>query len=270
MIQSFQGKIADANDLHGDSHLLDGWLIPTKTIWHRKAWEYLYILQQFRDYEFSIPTRLWNIDCIGFGCGNELIPYMLASDVATRKVVVTDAPINKRCWVDSNQYLPDLHTLRANAPVQLGELDKSKLEYRFQDMNDLHLQGSYFNFIWSASSLEHLGSIDAAIEFLISSSERLQWGGVAVHCTEYNVSSNTKTKLTGDSIYFREQDLERLRDRLSERGFELSPIDLHDRIHPFNSYIDRPPYNEHPSHMKLLFDGYVITSVGFCIRRMHG
>ena len=47
--------------------------------------------------------------------------------------------------------------------------------------------------LWSSCSLEHLGSISHGIEFILNSLKCLKQHGVAVHTTEFNLSSNEET-----------------------------------------------------------------------------
>jgi hypothetical protein len=70
-----------------------------------------------------------------------------------------------------------------------------------------------FDFCWSSCSPVHLGLIRAGLDFIHNSIATLKVGGVAVHTTEYNVSSNEATIEYPNLVLFR-----RPRSRTMRRG----------------------------------------------------
>lgn len=116
-----------------------------------------------------------------------------------------------------------------------------------------------FDFLWSSSSLEHLGSIGEGLKFLEDSLHCLKPGGVAVHTTEFNVGSNDATLDHGPVVVFRRRDLEEVADRLlAEAGRYVADWDTGDG--PADRAIDEAPYRAEP-HLKLRLGGHVFTSV---------
>ena len=96
----------------------------------------------------------------------------------------------------------------------------------------------------------------------------LKSGGVAVHTTEYNVSSNDDTVSAGLDVIYRRRDLEDLARRLRQDLCEVAPFDYDAGKHPYDLDYDVPPYFETGrKHIKLLNQGYVITSCLVIIRK---
>jgi hypothetical protein len=89
---------------------------------------------------------------------------------------------------------------------------------------------------------------------------------VAVHTTEFNVSSNEETlESPGLSIY-RRRDLEQLRKMVARAGGELRPINFHAGDRTLDAHCDLPPYSDSP-HLKLQIDRWVVTSGGLIVRK---
>ena len=157
-------------------------------------------------------------------------------------------------------------------PNEQGICDPAAFErlvtFRFVNMNQIPGDLRNFDFLWSCCSLEHVGSIDLSLEFILRSLECLRPGGVAVHTTEYNVHSNTDTLMTGRTVILRQRDIEDLAGRLRREGHEIF-LDLRPGQAPADFYIDVPPYFEAP-HLRLEFASYVSTSVGLIIRKGGG
>ena len=94
----------------------------------------------------------------------------------------------------------------------------------------------------------------------------LKVGGVAVHTTEFNASSNDATVAEGDTVIYRLRDMEQLVTRLRDRGHQVEPFVVGPTAHALDYHVDVPPY-KHDIHLKLLLAGYVTTSVGLVVRR---
>jgi SAM-dependent methyltransferase len=128
---------------------------------------------------------------------------------------------------------------------------------------DLHGQ---FDFVWSACCFEHLGSLRHGMDFVRNSSRCLKPGGIAVHTTEFNLSSKTETMETPPCSVYRESDIRTLLEELHKDGFETAPLNLNTGGEPVDRHIDLPPYGFSP-HLKLMLEGIVVTSIGLIIRR---
>jgi hypothetical protein len=86
--------------------------------------------------------------------------------------------------------------------------------------------GGKYDFIWSSCALEHLGSLQAGLDFILRSCAMLTAGGIAVHTTEFNVGSDTDTIEEGDSVIYRRRDILGLCERLRRAGFDLARPDF--------------------------------------------
>jgi hypothetical protein len=134
-------------------------------------------------------------------------------------------------------------------------------------MNKIPNHLTDYDFCWSSCSFEHLGTLQHGLDFVVNSVERsLKVGGVACHTTEFNLSSDDQTIETGVSVVYRKRDLEGLSRILQERGHWVEPLRIEPGTLPPDYFVDVPPYLENP-HLKLLYDSYVLTSVGLVARR---
>jgi hypothetical protein len=122
-----------------------------------------------------------------------------------------------------------------------------------------------FDFVWSASALEHLGSLKLGEQFVYESLRCVKPGGVAVHTTEYNCSSNLFTKEEGILVIYRRRDIKRIGSQLKKQGYEVD-LDFSGGNLPADRFVDKPPY-DHEVHLKLEADGFVLTSFGLIIQK---
>src|SRR5690606_5057191 len=86
------------------------------------------------------------------------------------------------------------------------------------DMNNIPPYLIDYDFTWSSCCFEHLGDIRKGLDFVKNSINCLKSGGIAVHTTEYNVSSNDTTITEGSTVLFRKRDIEQLVKELTEEG----------------------------------------------------
>ena len=107
------------------------------------------------------------------------------------------------------------------------------------------------------------------MQFVINAVEKtLRGGGVAVHTTEFNLSSDDETVEVGDTVIYRRRDLNELVQRLIDRGHAVRPIVVAPNSHFWDYHVDVPPYT-HVPHLKLKLEKHVATSVGIVVRRRH-
>jgi hypothetical protein len=110
--------------------------------------------------------------------------------------------------------------------------------------------------------MEHLGSLAAGLDFVVAALGLLRPGGVAVHTTEFNVSSNEQTVEEGYNVIYRRRDLEAFAERMRPSGAVLVKPDFDPGCEPEDLAFDLPPYYVHGRpHVKLLLDRYVSTSI---------
>jgi hypothetical protein len=228
---------------------------------HRKQWEFAFIAQALHERGLLRAGSRG----LGFAVGREPLPSLFASYGC--EIVASDweeQSARAAGWVETNQHASDRETLNERGLCPPDSF-RALVNFRVVDMN--HIPGDLrgFDFVWSSCSLEHLGSIAHGEQFIYNAMKCLKPGGIAVHTTEYNVSSNRFTIHRGDSVLFRRRDIERVARTLSASGHHLE-LDFTDGDLPLDRVVDVPPYRTEP-HLKLLISRYVSTSLGLIIRK---
>lgn len=228
---------------------------------HRKQWEFCYIAQVLSLAGVLNPGR----SGLGFGVGAEPLGALFASRGAT--VVGTDLESEQAQssgWVDTDQHASSKQAMndRGICPPDLFERNVS---FRFADMNNIPKDIGDFDFCWSACAFEHLGSIRKGHEFILNTARLLKPGGIGVHTTELNCSSNDETLTHGSTVIFRRRDFEDMIADLKEMGFEVA-VNWHLGDQPLDRHVDMPPYSQ-DNHLKLQLDRWVSTSFGLVVRR---
>jgi hypothetical protein len=237
-------------------------LINHPFILHRKLWEWLYITRKLRDYGVLAEGARG----LCFGSGKEPLPAIFAQ--LGCKITATDAPVATVAgtWADSDQHAQGLADLQRPDIID-NKTFAERVAFECCDMNAISKHLTSFDFCWSSSSLDHLGSLKKGIDFIIHSvEETLKVGGVACHTTELNLSSDTHTVETENLSVYRRCDLEYLAAEVRARGHEIAPFIIKTGCSPIDYFVDVPPYSGAP-HLKLQVEHYVITSVGIVIRR---
>lgn len=229
--------------------------------YHRKQWEFCYILQALARNGMMAP----GLRGLGFGVGGEPLTALLAA--AGVHILATDLePEEARAqgWVATAQHAHNRDTLNERG-ICPAELFERNVEFRFLDMNEIPADIIGLDFCWSACALEHLGSIRHGITFIENSLACLKPGGIAVHTTEFNCSSNDETLDHASTVLFRERDIRALANRLGASGHQVS-LNFDLGVQPLDHHVDLPPYGW-DNHLKLQIDRWVTTSFGLIIRK---
>jgi hypothetical protein len=256
-------KLCNEADFRTEWH--NEWCTKLKqpTAYHRKYWEWSFIAQALREHGVLQPGKKG----LGFAVGKEPLPALFASHGC--EITASDLDVNVARsigWPTTIQGGHDLSELNPHGicdPEQFARLVK----YVNVDMN--HIPASLenqFDFTWSACSFEHCGSISLGQLFILNQMKCLRPGGIAVHTTEFNLSSDTHTLSHGPTVLFRKADIEYLAQELRRRGYQIE-IDWTVGNGPVESFVDRPPYGNGPGHIRLLIEGFIATSLGLIIRR---
>ncbi len=230
----------------------------------RKQWEFAYILEVL----WQAGQMRTDKKGLGFGCGQEPLAAIFAKHGAT--VLATDlAPeeAEQKGWVRTLQHSASLENLYKASRNKISRKDFfSKVSFRSVDMNAIPDDLDSFDFVWSACAFEHLGSLRHGMEFIKNSSRLLKPGGIAVHTTEFNLSSNQETMEHPGCSVFRKQDMERLAEELVHEGYVVEPFNFNCGNGLVDNHVDAPPYGMSP-HLKLKLDQYVVTSIGIIVRK---
>lgn len=225
---------------------------------HRKMWEWCAIAQALDERGM---LRAGKRGC-GFAVGQEPLASLFAARGAN--VLATDLGQESvsEAWKNTGQHAGSIAALRWPNLVSEKQLAQ---HVRFQpvDMRDLSpIVERNFDFVWSSCSFEHLGSLEAGLRFVEESAKLLRPGGVAVHTTEINLSSDDRTLESGNTVLYRRSDLRALEGRLWQQFVDLAPLDLDAGEHPFDKDHDiQPWYTTGRHHVKLLIGEFVSSSV---------
>ncbi len=231
---------------------------------YRKQWEFVFIAQVLFERGFLAPGKRGLV----FGAGQEPLPALFASfGVSILATDQTAEDAERSGWAASNQHTFNLETLNRRG-ICTDFVFKEHVSYMTVDMNDIppSLDGS-FDFCWSACALEHLGSLEHGASFIENSLKTLRSGGLCVHTTEFNLTSNTRTLESPGCSFYRRCDIEKIIERLERGGYKISPIDWTSGQGFAERVVDFPPYGRGEPHIRLRSHNYDVTSIGLIIER---
>jgi SAM-dependent methyltransferase len=229
---------------------------------HRKLWELAYICETLDERGMLQPGRRG----LGFAVGAEKLPAFFASRGC--KITATDLSADDErnlAWAQSGQWVGNLTSL-SHPEICPEQVFRDNVSYRPVDMNAIPDDLTGFDFSWSTCSFEHCGSIELGLRFLEEQMRCLAPGGVAVHTTEFNLSSNDATVRDGGCVIFRLQDIEWIVTALRDAGHDVEPLDLSTGTRELDRHIDVAPYCQ-DRHLRLDLFGYASTSIGLIIRK---
>jgi 2-polyprenyl-3-methyl-5-hydroxy-6-metoxy-1,4-benzoquinol methylase len=229
---------------------------------HRKTWEFCYIAQALHERGMLAPGKRG----LGFGVGREPLAAMFATYGC--EVVGTDMDperAHEAGWVGTLQHSANLEGLNER-DICDPETFRRLVSFQCVDMNSIPRQLKNFDFTWSSCAFEHLGSIDLGKRFVERQMDCLNPGGIAVHTTELNLSSNEDTIDNNNFlVLFRRRDIEHLARRLTRLGHEIDlDLSLGNRV--ADNHVDLPPY-KHPYCLRIEWDRFVTTSIGLIIQK---
>jgi hypothetical protein len=186
------------------------------------------------------------------------------------RVLATDRPQegDPDGWSATGQHAASLDVLFKENLIGKREFD-DRVTFAPADMTNIgHLKSQGYDFLWSSCAIEHLGSLQAGVDFIEASLPLLKVGGIGVHTTEYNVSSNAETLAEGRDVIYRQRDIEAIGQRLRALSARLSRPDFDPGDDPADVEFDHEPFfHNRRSHIKLLYQGFVTTSMLLIIER---
>jgi len=239
---------------------------PRDVMVHRKMWEWLFICQALAERGMLEAGRRG----LGFGVGREPLVALFAA--CGCDLVATDlSPERAEAagWADAggaaaaSQYAGSRAGLNDHGLCDQA-LFEARVRFRHVDMNELPDDLRGFDFTWSSCALEHLGSLAAGADFVVAQMRCLRPGGVAVHTTELNVSSDTDTYHEGGTVLYRRRDVEELAARLRKLGHRIE-LDLTPGTTPADLHVDVAPFTD--THLRTRLGDYVTTSLALVIER---
>jgi len=205
---------------------------------YRKAWEYAAILEILASRGFLRANKRG----IGFAVGREPLASVMASHGC--EILATDlmAETVSAQWSETAQHACELDAVYHDRFMPREQFN-NLVQFKPVDMNDIGgLDGGY-DFLWSSCAFEHLGSLEKGLQFVENAMRLLKPGGIAVHTTEANVSSNDGTFETEGNVIYRKRDMEELDYRLRRIRCGLEPVDFDAGTHSFDLNYDPEPYS---------------------------
>lgn len=255
-----------------DSATFRGWIEQLHEPWrpHRKLWELAFICQALDERDMLRPGRRG----LGFAVGAEKLPALFAARGCT--ITATDLPSDddrRTPWAQTGQWVGDCERLNEHGLCDASTFRES-VTYRPVDMNEVPNDLTGFDFTWSTCSFEHCGSLELGLRFLERQMDCLKPGGVAVHTTEFNLSSNDDTVTSGAFVIYRLRDIEEFCGRVIDAGHSVEPLDLRVGDHHLDWFVDEPPYHDIQTapaaavkHLRLNLIGHASTSIALVIRK---
>ena len=245
-------------------------------VYHRKIWELCYVLQALYNFDLIRPGARG----VGFGCGEEALPSLLASEGVS--VVVTDlepADDRAKSWQNSGEHTDSLERSFRSDLVAREAFDRN-VSLRRVDMTAIPEDLRDYDFCWSICALEHLGSIAKGLDFIENSLDCLKPGGVSVHTTEFNFGDDAQTIDEWPTVLFQKAHFTALAERLRAKGHQVAELDFDVGTKPLDRFIDLPPWpddmtpamrrvyeTDTPAHIKLSVDGFPTTCFGMIVRK---
>lgn len=247
--------------------------------YHRKVWEYVMVLKTLYDAGMIQEGKRG----IGFAVGTEPLPSVFAKYGI--EVVVTDQPDSKeaqKLWGNNNMLSQSKEDLYRKDVVDKDAFDKlvtfNAIDMRSsQDLLLLKQHYGTFDFVWSCCSFEHIGGLENGKYFVAKSADLLKPGGIAVHTTEYNYTSNDRTLESPSLSLYRKKDIEDLIHRMGLMGYTADPVSYERGDHEYDLYTDKPPYTDahknlcspsKPAHLFLNIGGFDATSILLVFKKM--
>jgi SAM-dependent methyltransferase len=228
--------------------------------YHRKLWEYCYLLQALATNGMIAPGRRG----VGFGVGKEMTVAVLAARGVHVTATDLDLSTAQKEWVETGQHaagLADLNDKWICPPDLFARL----VDFRVEDMNAISPDLTGYDFAWSLCAFEHLGSIPNGLAFVKNSLKCVRPGGILVHTSELNCFSDDATLDSGPVVIFRRQDFTRLAEALTAEGHHIE-LNFNLGTGDLDRFVDVEPYTTR-RHLRLSLGGHVTTSFGLIVRK---
>jgi len=222
----------------------------------RKVWEYCFIMHALDKHVGLGPGQRGLV----FGAGKELIPSILAARGCN--IVATDyIPAEAKSIGWETRTVDDLYF---EGLITRARFDAS-ISFREVDMNAIPSDLRNFDFTWSTGSLEHIGCHANGLRFVEEAMACLRPGGIAVHTTEFTLTSESVGHDSPDLSFYCRNDILALAQRLTEAG-HLIVLNFQRGTTPADMHVDVPPY--HYGRTLLAHQlSHVITSIGLVIQK---
>jgi len=219
---------------------------------HRKIWEYTQILFSLKQLEFLNPESL----CLAVGAGREHLLYYLTYKI--KKVFGIDLYEGKYYGGEDEKDIPISTERYAPFPYF-----KEKLSLFRMNALKLEFPDNYFDFIFSASSIEHFGTKKDILKSIKEMYRVLKPGGVTAITTELKLNSLGTTLPNVKPFFFKE-----LMDLIHKAGFNTSK-EFDSRIEKeyFDNWVKLPEEINKRPHVILRFFNTIFTSIHLVLQK---
>ncbi|MBS0183391.1 MAG: methyltransferase type 11 [Nitrospira sp.] len=231
------------------------------SFFHRKEWEFIFVTQALYERGFLCSGSKG----LGFAVGREPLPCLFASRGVA--VMATDAPYDFGTW--RHDYAANVEGLYRPEMCCRAVFDKN-VRFMPLDMSELPGHLGNFDFSWSCCAVEHLGSLEAGLSFMAKQMRYLRYGGISVHTTEFNLSSNDETLATGPTVLFRRRDIEAFAEQILLQGDGIAPFDCTVGSGPLDKSLAVFPWNDfryNNAHLQLMINRFRCTSAGIILSK---
>ena len=160
---------------------------------------------------------------LGFAVGTEPLPAYFASKGCN--ILATDLGSDNEDasgWITTGQNASGNKNILNGNNLCSEEVFNERVKYRNLNMNDITTDINGFDFCWSSCAIEHVGSLEKSKLFLKNMMKTLKPGGIAIHTTEFNLSSDEDTIMDGDSVIYRKKDTIEIAEWLRSEGHEIN------------------------------------------------
>lgn len=234
-------------------------------VYHRKLWEYAFLLQAL----FEQGKLQAGAIGLGFGCGEEPIASYLAARGVAVTVTDLDPELSRgKGWMETGQHTSAIDMAYRPALVARDRFD-GLVRLRYVDMNAIpgDLAGKH-DFCWSICAFEHLGSIENGLRFVENAMATLKPGGLAVHTTEFNYTSEDQTLEDPSLCLFLKKHFLELKRRLEAAGHVVAPMEFDTGDGVLDGFIDLPPFGcAGEMHLKLTVGRFPSTCFGVVVQK---
>lgn len=250
--------------------LIEGWEgAPGGRQYNRKLWEWAFIAEAIS----RAGLLHEGASAVGFGVGTEPMPALLASHGV--EVLATDQGLDSGSnWAATGELMGGIAGL--SRPTMLPDAQLAeRVRLREVDMNAVPADIGTFDIAWSSCVIEHLGSPQRGMDFVLESCALLRPGGIAVHTTEFELTRKSETMDYGHCAIYRMPDFVALEARLAEVGCEATfnfAVSMDSFADRWISLVHKGLRDDLPdaAHLKLALGDSVSTSYGLLIRKTAG
>lgn len=219
---------------------------------HRKDWEHTQIIYSLKQHNYLTPDSI----CLAIGAGREHLLYYLTHKI--KKVIGIDLYEGHYYGGEDEQDIPASAQRYAPFPYNAEKLSLFRMDALNLDFPDNH-----FDFIFSASSIEHFGSKQTILKSLKEMHRVLKPGGAAAITTELKLTSLSSSIPNVRPLFLKE-----LKSLIKDAGFYTqTDFDLRIEEEYLNNWVKLPEEIHLRPHVILRFFNTVFTSVHVLLQK---